>query len=120
MAKKEQEAADVAAAPRKNHLISRKKFREFMENHRGTEKDTAVFTRWCKTVEQAVWSTFADVRATFASADQVEKLIVFNVGGNKYRVVAFIQLKEKKDAWVYIKHVLTHKEYDEGNWKDET
>jgi putative transcriptional regulator len=32
--------------------------------------DAPVFVRWCKTVEQATWTTFADVRATFASADQ--------------------------------------------------
>jgi mRNA interferase HigB len=109
-----------AAEPRKNHLISRKKFRGFVATHRGTEKDAPVFVRWCKTVELAIWITFADVRATFASAEHVEHLTVFNVGGNKYRVVAFIQFKERKGAWVYIKHVLTHREYDEGGWKDET
>jgi mRNA interferase HigB len=120
MARKKAADGGEAAEPRKNHLISRKKFRGFVATHRGTEKDAPVFVRWCKTVEQAIWITFADVRATFARADQVEHLTVFNVGGNKYRVVAFIQFKEQKGAWVYIKHVLTHREYDEGDWKDET
>jgi mRNA interferase HigB len=120
MAKNRAADESEAAEPLKNHLISRKKFREFVAAHRGTEKDAPVFVRWCKTVEKAIWITFADVRATFASADQVEHLTVFNVGGNKYRVIAFIQFKEKKGDWVYIKHVLTHGEYDDADWKDET
>ncbi len=120
MATKETAAEGEAAQPLKNHLISRKKFREFVATHRGTEKDAPVFVRWCKTVEKAIWTTFADLRGTFASADQVEHLTVFNVGANKYRVIAFIQFKEKKGAWVYIKHVLTHKEYDDADWQDET
>jgi mRNA-degrading endonuclease HigB of HigAB toxin-antitoxin module len=37
-----------------------------------------------------------------------------------YRVIASIQFMEKKGAWVYIKHVLTHRKYDESDWKDET
>jgi mRNA interferase HigB len=120
MAKKQAADEGEAAELLKNHLISRKKFREFVATHRGTEKDAPVFVRWCKTVEQAIWTTFADVRGTFASADQVEHLTVFNVGGNKYRVIASIRFKEKKGAWVYIKHVLTHREYDGADWKDET
>jgi mRNA interferase HigB len=59
-----------AAELRKNHLIARKKLREFMATHPGTEKDSPTFAHWCKTVEQATWTTFADVGATFASADQ--------------------------------------------------
>lgn len=120
MARKKAADEGEAAEPRKNHLISRKKFREFMEAHPGTGKEAPVFARWCKTVEQATWTTFADIRATFANAAEVEHLTVFNLGGNKYRIITSIQFKKQKGAWVYIKHVLTHGEYDEGHWKDET
>lgn len=50
----------------------------------------------------------------FPSADKVDKLTVFNVGGNKIRLIAAIHYNRKK---VYVRAVLTHKEYDAGNWK---
>jgi len=43
-----------------------------------------------------------------------EKYVVFNVGGNKYRLIAIVSYPKGK---VYIQHVLTHKEYDRGAWK---
>jgi mRNA interferase HigB len=51
---------------------------------------------------------------TYGSADRVEKYVVFNVGGNKYRLIAIVSYPKGK---VYIQHVLTHKEYDRGTWK---
>jgi mRNA interferase HigB len=102
--------------PKKNHLISRKKFRTFVEKHPEAGKDRAAFLRWCKLVEQALWTTFGDVRSTFGSADQVGDRVVFNLGGNKYRVVARINYKR---ATVYLRHVLTHDEYDEEHWKSD-
>ena len=39
---------------------------------------------------------------------------MFNVGGNKYRVIAFVHYRHKA---IYIKDVLTHKDYDKGAWK---
>jgi len=53
---------------------------------------------------------------TYGSADKVEKYVVFNVGGNKYRLIAIVSYPKGK---VYIQHVLTHKEYDRGTWKDD-
>jgi mRNA interferase HigB len=57
---------------------------------------------------------FDELRATFPSADAVDDLIVFNLGGNKYRLIASIHFNHSK---VYIRHVLTHREYDRGAWK---
>jgi mRNA interferase HigB len=59
----------------------------------GTTKDALTFSRWCKTVEQALWSKFSDVKLTFKNADLVGRHVVFNVGGNKYRVVASIKIQ---------------------------
>jgi mRNA interferase HigB len=101
--------------PKRNRLVSRKKLREFVTSHPGTENDATTFKRWCKIVEQAVWNSFSDIKATFGSADKVGEYVVFNVGGNKYRVIAFISFKTDGRTWVYIKEVLTHRDYD--NWK---
>lgn len=56
---------------------------------------------------RANWRNFADVRATFGGADQVGHFIVFNILGNKYRLVVRIDFQ---DAVILIRHVLTHKE----------
>ena len=66
-------------------------------------------------MKQNNFASFAELRAMFPSADQVGKLTVFNVGGNKVRLVAAIHYNRRK---VYIRAVLTHPEYDEGKWKE--
>jgi mRNA interferase HigB len=63
-------------------------------------------------VEKATWRKFADIKKTYASVDRVGKCLVFNVGANKYRIIA----TWKWDR-VYLRFVLTHKEYDQGNWR---
>jgi mRNA interferase HigB len=54
------------------------------------------------------------VREVFSSADQVGNLTVFNIGGNKYRLIAFVDYTYQK---VFIRHVMTHAEYDQDDWK---
>jgi mRNA interferase HigB len=100
--------------PRKNRIISRKKIREFTDNHPEHLKHSPTLKAWFKTVEHATWETFADVRKTFASADQVGKFVVFNVGGTKFRFIVEINYKSNI---IYLRHVLTHSEYDEEKWK---
>ena len=95
------------------HVISRKALREFWETHPGAELP---LRQWEAIVRRAEWRDWADPRATYGSADQVEKYVVFNVGGNKYRLIAIVSYPKGK---VYIQHVLTHKEYDRGTWKDD-
>jgi mRNA interferase HigB len=55
------------------------------------------------------------VKQIFSSADQVGKLTVFNIGGNKVRLITAIHYNRKK---VYIRAVLTHSEYDLDKWKE--
>ncbi len=69
---------------------------------------------WYRTMESEVFAGFNELRATFASADFVNGLTVFNIGGNKYRLIAAIHYNRRK---VFIRAVLTHEEYDRGKWK---
>ena len=58
----------------------------------------------------------ADLKMTFPSVDLVGSCYVFNVGGNKYRVIARIHFNRRM---VFIRFVLTHSEYDKEKWKSE-
>lgn len=93
------------------HVISQKALRAFWIRH--PEAETAL-RRWHQVVESATWTSFADLRGTFASADAYGRCVVFNVGGNKYRIIAAIHYNRSK---VYLRHILTHAEYDRGAWK---
>jgi mRNA interferase HigB len=93
------------------HVISRKALREFWESHPDAE---GPLLRWYQIMARTDFHSFADLRATFPSADIVADLAVFNIGGNKYRLIASIHFNRHK---VYIRHILTHREYDRGGWK---
>jgi mRNA interferase HigB len=71
---------------------------------------------WYRIVKRAEWKSLIDVRKTFSHADAVGTCTVFNIKGNAYRLIAWINYKTDK---VFIKHVLTHADYDKGAWKDD-
>lgn len=93
------------------HVISVKPLREFWERYPDAESP---LRDWFSVVKKAEWTCFADVRGRYATADQVGRQVVFNIGGNKYRLIAAIHYNRGK---VFVRHVLTHKEYDRGHWK---
>jgi mRNA interferase HigB len=95
------------------HLISRKKLREAWGVDRELEKHLRA---WIKVVESAKWHRFSDVRATIKHADQVDRFTVFNIVGNRFRLICAIHYNRGK---VYIRHLLSHAEYDRGGWKRE-
>ncbi|MBP6472494.1 MAG: type II toxin-antitoxin system HigB family toxin [Chloroflexi bacterium] len=93
------------------HIISRKALQQFWTQHPDSQ---SALLRWYKIVEQSNFAGFDELRRTFPSADNVGDLIVFNISGNKYRLIASIHFNRGK---VYVRHVLTHAEYDRGAWK---
>jgi mRNA interferase HigB len=95
------------------HIISKRPLREFWKVRPDSER---ALRRWFRTAEKAEWNSFADLRATFGAADQVGRFTVFNICGNKYRLVTVIHYNRKR---VYVRNVLTHKEYDRGQWKND-
>jgi mRNA interferase HigB len=93
------------------HIISRKALIQFWEKHTDNKPS---LVRWFKVVKTTEFHSFAELREVFPSADKVQDWIVFNISGNKYRLIASIHFNRSK---VYIRHVLTHAEYDRGDWK---
>ena len=94
------------------HLISRKKLGESWVGDPELEDRLRA---WIKVVERADWHRFSDVRETFKHADQVGNFCVFNILGNRYRLICVISFEKGK---VYVREVLTHAEYDRGLWKN--
>ena len=93
------------------HVITRKRLNEFAQLHPDCESALA---KWYRLVRKGSFASFVDLRSVFPSADQVGKLTVFNIGGNKVRLIAAIHYNRRK---VYIRAVLTHTDYDNETWK---
>jgi len=93
------------------HVISRKKLKETAARHSELE---GPLDAWFRIAKKAEWRRLADVRKTFSSADAVGKWTVFNIKGNQYRLITEINYA---GARIYIRHVLTHAEYDRETWK---
>ena len=94
------------------HIITRKRLNEFAERFPETENAIA---RWYQTIKSNNFNNFAELREMFPAADQVGKLTVFNIGGNKVRLIAAIHYNRKK---IYIRAILSHTEYDKSKWKE--
>jgi len=94
-------------------IISERKIREFC-----TEKPEAsgVMKELIKNVRKADWQHFSDVRQTFNSADVYGTCVIFDVGGNKYRIIAKIAYGIKV---VFIRFIMTHIEYDKNKWRSD-
>jgi mRNA interferase HigB len=93
------------------HVISRKALREFWERF-PTSK--APLVRWHQIVDRTAFANFAALRKAFPTADMVDRFVVFNIAGNKFGLIASVHFNRQK---VYVRHVLTHAEYDRGDWK---
>jgi mRNA interferase HigB len=93
------------------HVISRKRLKEAVTRHGDLE---AQLDAWFRIVKRADWKNLAEVRKTFSSADVVGKWTIFNIKGNRYRLITEINYSFGR---IYIRHVLTHAEYDRGIWK---
>ncbi len=93
------------------HIISKRMLREFWEKHPHAE---GPLQEWHKNVKKAQWTKFADIRAVYSTADLVGKCVVFNLGGNKFRLIVIVSRDWKR---VYVRFVMTHREYDRGFWK---
>lgn len=98
-------------------MISLKRLREFWSRHPDAETP---LRQWYKLALHARWQSLQELRADLPQADGVpnrrgETLTVFNIGGNKYRLIARVRYDYQL---INIREVLTHADYDKGKWKD--
>lgn len=94
------------------HVVSRKALRDFAAAHADAGQ---ALDDWFHVARRATWWSLEDVRRMYPQADFVGGLTVFNVKGNRYRLITRINYRLQR---VYIRAVLTHAEYDRGDWKE--
>ncbi len=94
------------------HVISKKKILEatvlFPESASALEG-------WYRVISKNTFKNHAELKKTFGTVDKVNNLYVFNIGGNKIRLISSIHFNRQR---IYIRHVLNHKDYDKAKWKE--
>jgi mRNA interferase HigB len=93
------------------HVIAKPALVAFWTLHPDAERP---LTAWHTLMRLNDFGSFAELKATFGSVDHVDGFTVFDIGGNKFRLIVAIHYNRGK---VYIRDVLTHSEYDRGTWK---
>ena len=98
-------------------IISKSRLKRFWESHAHRDAEGPLRAWYTHVSSKTVcWRSWADVRAQFGSASSVGNCVVFNIGGNKYRLVARILYISQK---VFVLRVMSHAEYDNDKWKAE-
>jgi len=94
------------------NAISLRRIREFFSIHRDAKSSLVA---WHKVVNKASWRNFAELKRVYPSADLVGRYTIFNIAGNKYRLIARIVYRSQT---LFIVAILTHGEYNLGKWKE--
>jgi len=94
------------------NVISLKRLRRFSYRHRDAESPLSA---WYSVAKKAKWQNLAEVKQVYPSADLVGRYTVFNIKGNKYRLIARIVYRSQT---LFVVAVMIHEEYDLGQWKE--
>ncbi|MDZ8108253.1 MAG: type II toxin-antitoxin system HigB family toxin [Nostoc sp. DedQUE12a] len=95
------------------HVISHKILKRYGENYADCQE---ALNNWYKVASKAQWSNLVEVQKVFAKAEAVSNFTIFNIKGNKYRLIVDINYQRQL---IYIKYILTHAEYDKEEWKND-
>ena len=88
-------------------VISKKALLDFIKRH--PEARSALLT-WYSLAQACLAYGYNDLEQTFAGVDDVPpQYTVFDVGGNRFRIIAAIHYNRQS---LFVRHVLTHTEYD--------
>lgn len=98
-------------------VISKARLKQFwgMPGHQDAEGPLRAWHTHVNS-KTVAWQSWGDVKADFNAASLVGNCVVFNIGGNKYRLITRILYVSQK---VFVLRVMTHKEYDEDKWKEQ-
>jgi mRNA interferase HigB len=92
-------------------IVKRNALVQFWQKHPDAKSS---LESWYAVVRRAIWKTPAEMKAVYHNADLVGRRTVFNIAGNKYRLIARVNFQTQR---VFVLFILTHAEYDRGDWK---
>lgn len=93
------------------NVVSVKAIRTFSEKHSDSATSLMI---WYQVARRAKWSNLAELRNDFPGADLVGRRTVFNIGGNKYRLIARANFAAQR---VFVLGIMKHSAYEKGGWK---
>jgi len=93
-------------------IISKKTLKDFYEQSKYSDSKNALES-WYKEVLKLDWSNPNEIKEMYRSASIIgDTKVVFNIAGNKYRLIVTINYYTKI---VFVKFIGTHKQYDKIN-----
>jgi len=92
-------------------IVTERRLIEYTRQHPEAARS---LLRWAGITNVALWKNRLEVRQVFPQADQVGACTVFNIMGNNYRLITWIDYGLQT---VTLKHFITHQEYDRERWK---
>ena len=93
------------------HIITQKRIWDAKKKY---PESANALDGWYRVIKRNQFNSFSQLKKSFNSVDKVKDFYVFDLGSNKLRLIANIHFQRQK---VYIRHILTHKEYDKDAWK---
>ncbi len=93
------------------HIITQKRIWEAIDTY---PEAAAALDGWYRLMKRNRFTNFSSLRSVFGSVDKVGELYVFDIGGNKLRLIVNIHFICQR---VYIRKILTHREYDANKWR---
>lgn len=98
-------------------VISKARLKHFWQVPAQADAEGALRAWYTHVSKKAVaWQSWSEVKSEFGTVSKLGNCIVFNIGGNKYRLVTRVLFRSQK---VFVLKVMTHKEYDLDKWKEE-
>jgi mRNA interferase HigB len=98
-------------------IISKARLRAFWESPNCRSSEGPLRAWHTHVSDRSVaWQSWGDLKADFVTASLVGNCVVFNIGGNKYRLITRVLYPSQK---VFILRVMTHVEYDHDKWKED-
>ena len=95
------------------HLISAGRLKEAMSEYSDAVE---IVKNFAKKVGLSSWQNLIEVQADYQSAEAVGNFTVFNIKGNRYRIILSIDYEAQI---AYFKYFLTHAEYSKDDWKND-
>jgi len=81
-----------------------------IRKHRDLAKPVAA---WITIAKASSWKSLHELRLTWRNTDSTMGQTIFNIKGNKYRLIAIVNYSSQT---IIVKDLITHADYSEREW----